>query len=78
LKLEGSATFLKVPAIARTLEQVPPNTRLHLTLERLHHIDQASLELLKDWGRNAAARGCELVVDWRELHLRVEGRPQAA
>lgn len=73
LRLEGSATFLKVPAMARALDQVPPNTHVRLVHDRLQHVDQASLELLRDWGRNAAARGCELVVDWQELNRRVEG-----
>lgn len=75
LRLEGSATFLKVPAMARALERVPPNTHVRLVHDRLHHLDQACLELLRDWGRNAAARGCELVVDWQELQRRVEGAP---
>ena len=78
LQLDGSATFLKVPALARTLERVPPNTRVLLEVDRLHHVDQACLELLTEWGRNAKARGCELVVDWKALHLRVEGMRQAA
>ena len=78
LELDGSATFLKVPALARTLERVPPNTRLLLTVDRLQHVDQACLELLTDWGRNASARGCELVVDWNALHRRVEGLRKAA
>jgi MFS superfamily sulfate permease-like transporter len=78
LRLAGSATFLKVPSMARTLERVPPNTRLQLVVDQLHHVDQAFLELLRDWGRNAAARGSELVVDWTELHRRVEGHKPAA
>jgi MFS superfamily sulfate permease-like transporter len=78
LQLDGSATFLKVPALARTLERVPPNTRLLLEVDRLNHVDQACLELLTDWGRNASARGCELVVDWHALHRRVEGLRKAA
>jgi MFS superfamily sulfate permease-like transporter len=78
LHLEGSATFLKVPSMARTLEQVPPNTSLKLVLDRLHHVDQACLELLRDWSRSASSRGCELVVDWDELNRRVEGQKKAA
>jgi MFS superfamily sulfate permease-like transporter len=78
LQLDGSATFLKVPALARTLERVPPNTRVLLEVERLRHVDQACLELLTEWGNNAKARGCELVVDWKALHLRVEGLRRAA
>ncbi|TQT99972.1 SulP family inorganic anion transporter, partial [Xanthomonas perforans] len=75
LTLQGSATFLKVPAMARTLESVPPNTALHLDVAKLHHVDHACIELLRDWSRNAASRGCELVVDWKELDRRVEGQP---
>jgi MFS superfamily sulfate permease-like transporter len=78
LQLDGSATFLKVPALVRTLERVPPNTRLLLEVDRLRHVDQACLELLADWGRNAPSRGCELVVDWDALHRRVEGLRKAA
>ncbi|GLQ96562.1 sulfate transporter [Dyella mobilis] len=78
LQLDGSATFLKVPALARTLERVPPNTRVLLEVDRLRHVDQACLELLTDWGRNAPVRGCELVVDWHALHRRVEGVRKAA
>ena len=75
LTLQGSATFLKVPAMVRTLESVPPNTALHLDVAKLHHVDHACIELLRDWSRNAASRGCELVVDWKELDRRVEGQP---
>jgi len=78
LRLEGSATFLRVPSVARTLERVPPNTRVQLDVECLHHVDQACLELLREWGRNASARGCELVVDWHQLNQRVEGVRRAA
>jgi len=78
LHLTGIATFLKVPSMARTLEQVPPNTRLHVVMDDLHHVDQASFELLRDWARNAKSRGCELVVDWMELERRVEGPAKAA
>jgi len=78
LRLEGSATFLRVPSVARTLERVPPNTRLQLVVDRLHHVDQACLELLREWGRNASSRGCELVVDWQQLNQRVEGVRRAA
>ena len=78
LHLEGSATFLKVPSMARTLERVPNNTRLTLVLDRLLHVDQACLEMLREWSRNASTRGCELVVDWKALDARVEGRRVAA
>ncbi len=78
LSLVGSATFLGVPSMARTLESVPPNTELHLDVARLTHVDHACLELLRDWGRNAATHGSQLVVDWQELDRRTEGPAKAA
>ena len=74
LTLQGSATFLKVPAMARTLESVPPNTVLHLDVAKLHHVDHACIELLRDWSRNAASRGCELAADGNELERSVVGQ----
>lgn len=77
LALDGSATFLRVPEMARTLEQVPPGRELHLDVSRLRHVDHACLELLRDFARNAAARGNTLVVDWQALETRTEGRGPA-
>ncbi|VTZ25093.1 SulP family inorganic anion transporter [Methylocella tundrae] len=63
LHLDGAATFLKAPALANALDRVPADTVLHVVIDRLTHIDHAALELLRDWGKNAGARGCALVVD---------------
>jgi len=73
LALDGSATFLRVPEMARTLERVPPGRELHLDVSKLRHVDHACLELLRDFARNAAARGNALVVDWQALGTRTEG-----
>jgi len=75
LDLSGSATFLNVPAVAKTLEQVPPHFDLYLVLDRLHHVDHACLELFRDWAANAQKHGAQLIVDWKELNLRTEGTP---
>ncbi|VFU10394.1 SulP family inorganic anion transporter [Methylocella tundrae] len=78
LHLDGAATFLKAPALANALDKVPADTVLHVVIDRLTHIDHAALELLRDWGKNAGARGCALVVDWPALQSRTEGARQAA
>jgi len=75
LDLSGSATFLNVPAVAKTLEQVPPHFDLYLVLDRLHSVDHACLELFREWSTNAQKHGAQLIVDWKELHLRAEGTP---
>lgn len=71
--LKGSATFLQVPAMARKLETVPPNTKVTVNIDELRHVDHASLELLREWERNAQSRGIEVVLDWKQLDERVEG-----
>jgi MFS superfamily sulfate permease-like transporter len=77
LSLDGSATFLRVPEMARTLERVPPGRELHLDVSKLRHVDHACLELLRDFARNAASRGNALVVDWQALGTRTEGTSPA-
>ena len=73
LRMVGFATFLNVPWIARTLEQVEPGTQLQLDIERLKHIDHACLALLQDWQNTATAQGGGLKVDWSQLEARAEG-----
>jgi len=65
LDLGGSATFLRLPAIAEALDRVPGDTPLHLGIDRLEHIDHACLELLSNWDQQRKAQRHEpLVVDW--------------
>lgn len=74
LRLVGAATFLRVPQLARLLEQVKPGTTLHVPLQHLRYIDHACMELLEDWGRAAAAKGCRLSLENHGLRRRLEGR----
>lgn len=75
--LKGSATFLQVPAMARKLDAMPANTKVTVDISELIHVDQACLELLKEWERNAQTRGIEVVLDWKQLDECVEGRQAA-
>jgi MFS superfamily sulfate permease-like transporter len=75
--LKGSATFLQVPAMARKLDAMPSNTKVTVDISELSHVDQACLELLKEWERNAPGKGIEVVLDWKQLDERVEGRKAA-
>ncbi|KAF1070715.1 MAG: C4-dicarboxylic acid transporter DauA [Pseudomonas citronellolis] len=74
LRLVGSATFLKVPQLARLLDTVPAGTTLHVPLAHLKYVDHACMELLEDWGRAAQAKGCRLCVESNGLRRRLEGR----
>jgi MFS superfamily sulfate permease-like transporter len=68
LSLEGTATFLRLPVLANALEKVPPDTELHVDLERLDYIDHACLDLLMNWAKQHEAVGGRLVIDWNSLH----------
>jgi MFS superfamily sulfate permease-like transporter len=70
LHLRGSATFLRLPDIAETLEGIPPDTEVHVHLEQLAHLDHATLELLATWEGDHRERGGRVVIDWDDVHRR--------
>jgi MFS superfamily sulfate permease-like transporter len=70
LHLRGSATFIRLPKLARTLEAVPPKTELHVRIEELSYIDHACLDLFTNWEKQHEAQGGSLILDWDDLHAR--------
>lgn len=58
--LEGAATFVTLPKLTRTLEEVPPNSRLTLDLAQLTAIDHTSAEMLNDWMQRRRAAGMQV------------------
>jgi MFS superfamily sulfate permease-like transporter len=67
LALRGTATFLRLPMLAATLERVPANAELHVDLEQLHYIDHACFDLLMNWAKQHEATGGTLAIDWNSL-----------
>lgn len=72
LALEGTATFLRLPHLAASLDAVEPGTELHVKLDNLAYIDHACLELLTNWARQHQAQGGRLVIDWDSLRARFQ------
>jgi MFS superfamily sulfate permease-like transporter len=68
--LNGAATFIRLPRLARALEKVAGNPELHVRMEKLSYIDHACLELLENWRERHANGGGEVVLDWETLHDR--------
>ena len=68
LEMEGAATFLRLPVLARKLEDVPANAELHVDFQHLNFIDHSCLDLLMTWAKQHEATGGRMVIDWESLH----------
>ncbi|MCQ4297926.1 SulP family inorganic anion transporter [Pseudomonas stutzeri] len=78
LRMQGAATFLKVPQLARAMEAVPQDACLHVPMAHLRYIDHACMELLEEWQRANQASGARLIIEPHALTRRVEGRRRQA
>jgi len=78
LRMQGAATFLRVPQLARALQGVPQDAWLHVPMAHLRYIDHACMELLEEWQRANQASGARLIIEARALTRRVEGRRRQA
>lgn len=78
LRMQGAATFLRVPQLARALQGVPQDAWLHVPMAHLRYIDHACMELLEEWQRANQANGARLIIEARALTRRVEGRRRQA
>ena len=62
--IEGAATFLRLPALATTLEAVPRSAELHIHIDRASFVDHAALEAIMSWERQAERANGRLVLEW--------------
>ncbi|HYN38720.1 MAG TPA: hypothetical protein VES39_05670 [Rhodospirillales bacterium] len=67
MKLQGAATFIQLPNLAKALEKIPPSYELHANIHELNYIDHACLELLETWEEEHKATGGRLIVEWEAL-----------
>ena len=74
LRLEGAATFMRLPSLAKTLERVPRACELHVDIKGVDYIDHACLDLLMSWQQQHEDLGGKLFIDWGELHAKFLGR----
>src|SRR5690606_24320908 len=70
LKLDGTATFLRLPKLAQALEQVPPGAQLPVDISDIEYFDHACLDLLMSWQRQHEGLGGKLTIDWGEAHAK--------
>ena len=70
LRMEGAATFIRLPYLASVLEQVPGHADFHVDFEKLNHIDHACLDLLMNWEKQHETTDGSLTIDWDSLHAK--------
>lgn len=73
LRLNGAATFLRLPVLAQALDAVPRGTELHVHLGGLQFVDHAILHLLLTFQKQHEATGGTLHLDWAQLHAQFSG-----
>lgn len=68
--LEGTATFLRLPQLAETLDGIEPGMVVHLHFEHLHYIDHTCLDLLRNWCAQYTEKGGSVEAQWDNLEQR--------
>jgi len=74
LYLVGSATLIKLPALASELETLKPNAKVRVHIADLDYIDHACIDLLTNWDKQRKAMGGSLDIEWDELKNRYDRR----
>ena len=70
IHLEGAATFISLPKLAKALESLPPGPERHIHFEKLHHIDHACLDLIGHFKKQQEMIGSTVIVELDELESR--------
>jgi MFS superfamily sulfate permease-like transporter len=67
VELSGTASFLRLPQLVRSLRAVPASRAIEIRIRDLSYIDHASVEALADWERLHLARGAEVSIPWEQI-----------
>lgn len=60
--LEGTATFIRLPKLAKALEQIPPGQTIHIHLEMLSYIDHSCLDFVSMWEKQQQKMGSTIII----------------
>jgi MFS superfamily sulfate permease-like transporter len=65
--LEGTATFMQLPKLAAILDRVPPQSNLHLHVDKLVYIDHSCLDFLFTWQKQQEQKQSTVTMPWEKL-----------
>ena len=74
IHLEGAATFIRLPKLARALESLPVGPERHIHFEHLTYIDHACLDLIASFRTQQEKLGNRVVLEYDELEGRYDPR----
>jgi MFS superfamily sulfate permease-like transporter len=74
LNLKGSATLVRLPMLASTLEQLKAGANVHVHIADLDYIDHACIDLLANWDKQHRVSGGSLAIEWDELKNKYQSR----
>ncbi len=69
IRLDGSATFLRLPELNAVLAAIPEQRTVHMDFDELDHIDQASLQAISAWEKQYVTRGGHVSLEWEGLEM---------
>jgi len=78
LYLTGSATLIRLPTLAAVLEDMQPDTHVHVHIDELDYIDHACIDLLTNWDRQHKAAGGSVEIEWEGLSNKYQQRRSGA
>lgn len=78
LYLSGTATLIRLPMLARALEELKPDAKVHVHIEELDYIDHACIDLLSSWDRQHRISGGSLDIQWEGLTEKYKNRTAEA
>ena len=65
--LEGMATFIRLPQLAKVFDEFSTKKEIYLHLQMLSYIDHSCLDFLSIWEQQQQKKGNTIVVEWNEL-----------
>ena len=65
--LEGIATFVRLPYLAKVLENISPGKEIHIHMDMLGYIDHSCLDFLSVWEKQQEMKGSTVVMQWNKL-----------
>jgi MFS superfamily sulfate permease-like transporter len=70
IHLEGAATFIGLPKLAKALEALPPGPERHIHFHNLNYIDHACLDLIISFKTQQEKVGSKVIVELDQLESR--------